>query len=1004
MAGFDVLTPNLNLYAHRFIEASAGTGKTFAIEQLVCRMLLDKKGPQIGEILVVTFTKAAAGELKQRIYTTLEETLYALREQKSKLPYLQNFDNAQRKHAIFRLKAALAVFDEAKIFTIHSFCFHALQENALEAGINLDQREESASSLLLERVVKDYLRIHQIHPRQLHDPQKAISTLVQMVRRRIIIEGGCGFSSLLESYAEEIDKIKKEFHLEPEKVLDALLELAPAFKGFTDRKREVKAEMKERIAQFSKMRTDEIDSLLLLFSPENRTKKEVEFPSFFLELQKRLLPLAEKAHDDFSLLAYLAEEIREEVEKKVEEEEWLFYEDLIQKVAVQLERPAFANALRACYRAVFIDEFQDTDPLQWKIFSTLFATEKWGGALYLVGDPKQAIYRFREADIYTYLKAKESFAQKECASLLCNFRSSAHLVKQLNTIFSGAEKLFPLPRKKQELPFQPVLAHKQERGGITFWRAHTEKEFFPAIADEARRLKEQEAICYSDQAVLVKDRFQADRFFRYCQEVGLPVHLRRTVPLTDTAAYAALQDLISAALSPQDHSAFVRLLGGPLFGWSVEEICEKKENFAITFYSYCQTLKEKGLIPFFQKLMDTLSETLFKRIDAATLYSQLRQLIELVAQKTNSCEEYLPFLERLVLEDPETPWLQCDPHSTEDVVAVLTIHASKGLEFAVVYPIGLILPTPRKKELTFLPERRILTVEEDPLQAEESDAEKMRQLYVAFTRAKNYLYLPTLEEKSYAAGTTPPMDLFLQRVGSSLTFTPLSKTVRPEKKSSYALLAPEPVTVAPPLLFINSFSSLTTHSLEYKETPPINKKDLPGGPETGILLHKLFEELDFKKAFHASSLKPLITPLLYKTPLEPYLDTVSAIVYKALHTPLPAEKPFPLSAVPPDNIFKEMEFLYSTEGGFIKGFIDLLFVYKEKYYLIDWKSNVLPAYEKKNVKEAMEENSYFLQSSLYREAAERYFSRFEKKYYYGGTFYIFLRGLPNGIFIEKLHS
>src|SRR5262245_36692615 len=112
MRGFDALDPNLNLKRHVFLEASAGTGKTFAIEKLATRFLLEPDGPDISQILIVTFTKAAAAELRERLRINLERSLKI---------------NGDKK-----IKKALAAFEEAAIYTIHGFCFHTLQEHILE--------------------------------------------------------------------------------------------------------------------------------------------------------------------------------------------------------------------------------------------------------------------------------------------------------------------------------------------------------------------------------------------------------------------------------------------------------------------------------------------------------------------------------------------------------------------------------------------------------------------------------------------------------------------------------------------------------------------------------------------------------------------------------------------------------------------------------------------------------------------------------------------------------
>ncbi|NGX55111.1 MAG: RecBCD enzyme subunit RecB [Chlamydiae bacterium] len=994
MPGFDVLDPHLPLYQNHFVEASAGTGKTFAIENIITRLLLDPDGPDIDQILVVTFTRAATIELKRRIYANIEKRISKVSD-----PHGKN-----------RLKQALATFDEAKIFTIHSFCFHSLQEYALEVGLSLDQMEESAPIGFVETIVKDYLRTDKLHPQQLelllkNNFDKLLSQLVQITNQRLPIVGGKSYEQLLASYTSEI---KKWEPISEAKFLEDLLALAPSYRQMTDRKREVKPEVKTQLKRFAAFaagkNADVIDPFLLHFDPSNRLKKatlpSLHYPRHFEQMQKRLLPIAKEANNELVLLADLAEGARKMVEKVVQDEELLFYEDLLQLMAKNVEDPLYAQKIREEYGAVLIDEFQDTDPLQWKIFSTLFATEAFEGPLYLVGDPKQSIYRFRGADIYTYLTAKKGFDETSCHSLECNYRSAPGLVRALNDLFSAAQDFIPLPQKEESLSCPPVKvdpSKKEDEGALIFWRAEKEEQFFPAIVSEMRRLHQEEGIAYHGFAVLVKDRFQADRFYRYCQKVNLPIITKRSYSLVDSQAYPALLELLTALLDPRDQSALAKTLGGPIFGWNYERIAEERESFSHSFYQMSRTLKERGILALFEELTQ-LCQELFSRQGGLELYSDLLQLVEVIACETSSVDNYLPFLTNLAYEK-EADKLKARQIGDENAAQIMTIHASKGLEFEVVFPIGLILPTPHRKQLTPDGTRSCLTTKEDPLHAQELDAEKMRQFYVAATRAKKYLYLPALAEKTHAPGVTPPMDLFLQKLSKPPAFTPLPEQFAAKKDPTSPLKPPPKIEVNAQPIFVHSFTSLSTHEPERK-TPP--KGDIiPPGLETGILLHKVFEELPFAQAFQLKTLTPLIAPILQNTTLEPWIDSISEMVYHTLHTPLPADDgPFPLSAVDPSKMFKEMEFLYPSDQpvGFIKGFIDLFFEYQGKFYFLDWKSNYLEGYTQPYLERAMQENDYLLQSKLYKRALEHYFSLFEQKYTFGGAYYIFLRGLPDGIY------
>ncbi len=161
MGDFNVLDPALPLFRSTFLEASAGTGKTFAIEHLVVRMLLSPEGPLLPQILVVTFTKAAVQELQGRIRACLKQCLRDLDAKSSSWPYLEViFAEGEKATASAKKKIlrALAHYEEASIFTIHGFCFEILRETAFLTDFLVGQQKETGASNELEGLARDYLR------------------------------------------------------------------------------------------------------------------------------------------------------------------------------------------------------------------------------------------------------------------------------------------------------------------------------------------------------------------------------------------------------------------------------------------------------------------------------------------------------------------------------------------------------------------------------------------------------------------------------------------------------------------------------------------------------------------------------------------------------------------------------------------------------------------------------------------------------------------------------
>lgn len=340
----------------------------------------------------------------------------------------------------------------------------------------------------------------------------------------------------------------------------------------------------------------------------------------------------------------------------------------------------------------------------------------------------------------------------------------------------------------------------------------------------------------------------------------------------------------------------------------------------------------------------------------------------------------------------------------EEAVQIMTLHTSKGLEFDIVFALGLATRTPEAEEG----------------EIEEMNAEKLRQLYVAMTRAKRRLYAPmAFSEKEAKPGGQSPMELFchhlekegplLERLSllsqkESITYErldefPLIKVEEAILKSELPfqpLLAPTP-PFSPS--YISSFTSLA--QAKEKETKmgemseEISLHTLPRGVETGIAIHSVFEKLfSSGSAIWRSELatKALVLEELQFSPLALWIEPIQKMVWQTLSMPLQVEGEF-FSLSQLDEIQVEMEFLFTAPPHFVKGFIDLVFSWKGKYYFLDWKTNWLgdsdKAYEQSSLRAAMEEHDYFLQAALYTEALRRYLDKGEVL---GGALYFFVRG------------
>jgi exodeoxyribonuclease V beta subunit len=305
---------------------------------------------------------------------------------------------------------------------------------------------------------------------------------------------------------------------------------------------------------------------------------------------------------------------------------------------------------------------------------------------------------------------------------------------------------------------------------------------------------------------------------------------------------------------------------------------------------------------------------------------------------------------------------------------------------------------------------------------EEIDAEKMRQLYVALTRAKERLYVPVVTDKELkpvAQGTASPVELFLTKC---LCEQPVSaKSVRDllaplHPDVTCVSVEPVPIQRQPDVLvsvvskkqsilpqtphYIYSFSSLQrTHT---PEPLPLLPTDLiPTGADTGILLHAILEQI-FKFQLHAPLQETQVARLIEKTvrgtPLQPFQPLLLPWIVEILSTDIAGFTLRDLSSF----YFQEMEFYFSMgPHGTMKGFCDLLFAHGGKYYILDWKSNQLAEYTEAGIEQAMHAHDYFLQAAIYKEALRRYVKLFDTRPFeelFGGAIYFFLRGCKPYIF------
>ncbi|HSX26594.1 MAG TPA: UvrD-helicase domain-containing protein, partial [Chlamydiales bacterium] len=464
MQRFDCLALNCPIFGPHILEASAGTGKTFSIEHVFVRLILESRDPpiEVEQILTVTFTRAATRELKTRIRSNLEKALFFLRteDRESAPPYLHPFFGSIE--AVRALSDAISAFDRCQIYTIHAFCYRMLKEFAFEAkvGFSLPNPEERRIPEKLKRAVTDFLELglkeEWICPEQCSILIKKYSSFEELSEQLLKLEKGQGipFSQLLEQYKLALQGWKDP--IEEGKLLQDFLALQGSYKA-------KKGNFERQIASLAKSFQDPLflrelikdqGTLFDFLAPTNRKVKAVSppflhYPGFFDWAREHLAAFIEQSPKQvMQLIQSMWNPIAEKI---LLEEEHLNPDEILLQMRKAVELPLFAKQVQQKYTVAIIDEFQDTDPVQWDIFRSLFLEGAALRAFYLVGDPKQSIYRFRNADVYTYIQARDFLGEENLYHLDTNFRSSKKLIGALNALF--ARDWLTLPKVNRTLPY-----------------------------------------------------------------------------------------------------------------------------------------------------------------------------------------------------------------------------------------------------------------------------------------------------------------------------------------------------------------------------------------------------------------------------------------------------------------------------------------------------------------------------------------------------------------------
>jgi len=709
--GFDAGSPRLFSLTDQLptgrvaIEASAGTGKTYALAGLVVRYVAEAAIP-IEELLIVTFTRAAAAELRDRVRTRLTQAVAALRDPSviedddELLAFVVAQDRGDR---LDRLERAVVNFDAATITTIHGFAQQVLATLGSAAPGDLDASLREDTNELVEAVCADVVATESVASPLVADQLPTVETLSKLSVKVLSNPG-----------------------------------------------------------------------IRVIPGPDSVGSTPVG---------ARLRRLVDRTVD--------------EVHRRRRAAGTLSFDDLLTQLRDALSEGSTAvAALSRRFRVALIDEFQDTDPVQWEIFAKLFGSSP----LLLVADPKQAIYAFRGANVHTYLEAAHQPGTTRF-TLGVNRRSDGALIDALGCLFKGATfgdpriKFVPVraaPRREQlrlstddgsALPaFGVRLAIGDDllrNTGGAIPVATAEAAIVTDLAHQVQQLLEtawipspgdgvaRRRVRPGNIAVLIGTNAEAERIQAALSRQAIPAVVTRSDSVLRSAAATQWRWLLTALTRPADPSRARTAALSWFFGWSVADLDQSDDaklgGVQDQLFKWVETLETQGTVAFCAKVWSDsgVAARVLATGDGDRDYTDLDHIAGLLQMRTTgrrlTATGLLALLKQLESEaggDPETDVTARQVESDAEAVRIMTVHAAKGLEFPIV-----CVPTLWRNSLAVAREmvfqdpetgRRTFDIANGEgwptasdararkaLANEEARGESLRLLYVALTRAQH---------------------------------------------------------------------------------------------------------------------------------------------------------------------------------------------------------------------------------------------------------------------------
>lgn len=1049
----DLISGNVQ---HCIVEASAGTGKTYTIENLVVELIKSPKDfIDLSQLMLVTFTEKAAGELRERILSALKKTVQDT-----------SLDAGQRK----KIQKSVDAIDSAQISTFHGFCqktmsnyaydanlpfsFDLVGKNGLKSLVDKACRDEwvngefsdfvkyGADGDRLSSLVKNLLEKYNEDTTEwpAYNGDEFYQNCLSQFTEKEVYEIAFAPRTESSAYKSTIEQLEcliqrlepyaaEEYKCGPRSSW-TVQELIKDLVGWKEKVKKLQKVNEQWYASFDEVHPDFNGLESQIASIQSRF---VAIPA------KTNLPKLKTSVERLFVLK-VAKKIYKDWQRSKQENKQKTFDDLISNVfqEVSKEGSLLKSTLQKKYKMVIIDEFQDTNAVQWGIFEKLFLNER--NHILVVGDPKQSIYAFQGADIEIYKKAKEQIKEFEVAgkikgklyTLEANYRSSEKMIKACNALFCGSdmarddgEELCLFFDKNQT--FSPATAGNPKGNVATF--GDDFKPFWISTAEDERgyadfcveRLAELfkvdengktamqvkgRNLKFSDVAVLTRKSREFDIIEEKFSAAGIPFLRYKDATLFSGEECAHWEWLLRAIASPNESREFQGTLRAamltdffrPFFDKQTDKRLEQVAQYSFEATSECG---KNSLLAMFgewrryavKKRWTTLIEAIYKDTGVEIFLSSPENMGRLARLKqigdyvqdcllsgNYSLTSLAQHLRQLNTKKSEGDSVEDDSGivakgSDIDAVQLMTMHASKGLEFPVVIIFGGFTGAYTSVSVslgTIVGDKRQIGFGYNS--GDIDAAESRRIFYVAFTRA-GYLVM-TWNTDSCSKGA--PLSEFVKSAldqdsfkdeYAKMDFEPVPNANAIIKESVQKLSEPsqgvveddsideklENLNLPSKTMQQKAYSSITRHkhitsdelkgamSSAQRETvvqdgdSPTSsddevgcgqdtefltlKTDLPRGSHFGNALHKIFECTDFSKVdkgyLSSAELQNLMENSFgeehLKFDAEKHGSALKNVLYNVLHEVIADRNgdQFTLAGLQQDQTKREMLFQFS---------------------------------------------------------------------------------------------